>query len=118
MPASVGPFGAIPAGLEGTVGALFPPERHDYARQRQAVIAANTALQERELIKLTSLSAALAGTLRQRGVGDPTATLAAEAGIVVFRVAFERWVGDDNQRDLTCLIREALDELRAITAGT
>lgn len=82
------------------------------------VIAANAALQERELIGLTSLSAALAGTLRQRGVGKPAASLAAEAGIVVFRVAFERWVGDDNQRDRTCLNREALDELRAVTVDT
>ena len=47
---------------------------------------------ERELIKLASLAAALADALRRRGVADPAATLTAEAGIAVFKVAFERWV--------------------------
>ena len=35
-------------------------ERREYARQRQAVIAANAELRERELIKLAALAAALA----------------------------------------------------------
>src|SRR5260370_31659250 len=39
--------------------ALFQ-ERREGARQRQAVIAANAELQERELIKLASLASALA----------------------------------------------------------
>ena len=52
--------------------------------QRQAVIAANAELRERELIKLASLSAALADGLRRRGVPDPDASLAAEAGIAVY----------------------------------
>ena len=46
-------------------------ERREYARRRQAVIAANAELQERELIKLASLSAALADALRRRGVDGP-----------------------------------------------
>jgi len=40
-------------------------------RQRHTVIAANTELRERELIKLASLASALADTLRRRGVRDP-----------------------------------------------
>ncbi len=92
-------------------------ERREYARQRQAVIAANVELQERELIKLASLAAAIAGTLRQRGVADLAASLAAEAGIAVFRIGFERWVSETGQADLPQLIRESLDELKAVTAG-
>ena len=60
--------------------------------RRQAIIAANPELQERELIKLAALAAALADALRGRGVADPAASLAAEAGIAVFKVAFQRWV--------------------------
>jgi hypothetical protein len=41
----------------------------------------------------------------------------AEAGIAVFRIAFERWVQETNQRDLPELIRDSLDELKAVTAG-
>jgi hypothetical protein len=49
-------------------------------------------------------------------VKDPAASLTAEAGIAVFRVAFERWVDEPLSRDLAQLIRESLDELRAVTA--
>ena len=63
------------------------------------IIAANPELQERELIKLAILASALADALRERGVSEPAASLTAEAGIAVFRIAFERWVSDPDQRD-------------------
>ena len=114
-PDSAAPIDAVAAALEAA-GVLLQ-ERREYARQRQAVIAANAELQERELIKLASLASALAGALRQRGVGDPAASLTAEAGIAVFKVAFERWVSESSRPDLPQLIRESLDELKAVTAG-
>ncbi|MEV4420597.1 hypothetical protein AB0L40_11580 [Patulibacter sp. NPDC049589] len=52
-----------------------------------------------------------------RRVGDSRATLAAEAGITVFRVGFERWVDPGEQRPMPVLMREALQELRAVTAA-
>jgi AcrR family transcriptional regulator len=115
-PDSVAPIDAAAAALEAAAALL--QERREYARQRQSVIAANAGLQERELIKLASLASALADALRRRGVGDPAASLTAEAGIAVFRIAFERWIDETNQRDLSRLIRESLDELKAVTAGT
>jgi AcrR family transcriptional regulator len=115
-PDSAAPIDAVAGALE-VAGALLQ-ERREYARKRQAVIGANTELQERELIKLASLASALADGLRQRGVSDPAASLTAEAGIAVFKVGFERWVNETGQRDLPQLIRESLDELKAVTAGT
>ena len=47
----------------------------------------------------------------------PAASLTAEAGIAVFKVAFERWVSQPGQPDLPQLIRDSLDELRTVTAG-
>jgi len=114
-PDSAAPIDAIAAALEAAAARL--QERREYSRQRQAVIAANAELQERELIKLASLASALAGTLRRRGVRDPAASLAAEAGIAVFKIAFERWINQTSQQDLPQLIRESLDELKAVTAG-
>jgi AcrR family transcriptional regulator len=114
-PDSAAPIDAVVAALEAA-GALLQ-ERREYSRQRQAVIAANAELQERELIKLASLASAIAGALRRRGVTDPAASLAAEAGIAVFKIAFERWVNETSQPDLPRLIRESLDELKAVTAG-
>ncbi|MEU3464025.1 helix-turn-helix domain-containing protein [Streptomyces sp. NPDC006733] len=114
-PAAAAPIDAIASTLE-TVAAFFL-ERHEFARQRQAVIVANAELRERELVKLASLSAALAATLRRRGVQDPAASITAEAGIAVFKVGFERWVGSSGERTLADFLRESLDELKALTAG-
>ncbi len=116
-PVGTAPFDTVAAAVETlAASSTFQPEGRDKARQRQAVIAANPALQERELIKLASLSAALADALRVRGVGEPAASLAAEAGIVVFRVAFDRWVVDDEGRGLSHFVQESLSTLRAATA--
>jgi hypothetical protein len=43
--------------------------------------------------------------------------LTAEAGIAVFKVAFERWVNDTTGGDLPLVIRGSLEELKAVTAG-
>jgi AcrR family transcriptional regulator len=114
-PDSTAPLDAVAAALE-TAAALLE-ERRESARRRQTVIAANAELQERELIKLASLASAMADALRRRGVGEPAASLTAEVGIAVFRVAFERWINEPNQRDFPQFIRESLDELKAVTAG-
>jgi AcrR family transcriptional regulator len=114
-PDSAAPIDAIAAALEAAGTVL--QERRELARQRQAVIAANAELQERELIKLASLSAALASTLRRRGVKDPAASLTAEAGIAVFKIAFERWTSEPSPPDLPQIIRQSLEELKAVTAG-
>jgi AcrR family transcriptional regulator len=114
-PDSIAPIDAVGAALEAA-GTLLQ-ERREYARQRAAIIAANAELRERELIKLASLASAIADALRRRGVADPAASLSAEAGIAVFRIAFERWGDETNQRELPELIRDSLDELKAVTAG-
>jgi len=115
-PASLPPIDAVAAALAEVATVLFE-ERREFARQRQAIIAANSELQERELIKLASLASAVAGALRGRGVSDPAASLAAEAGIAVFRIAFERWTGEAGERPLAQLIQESVDELKLVTAG-
>jgi AcrR family transcriptional regulator len=93
--------------------AAMMQERRDFARQRAAAIAANPSLQERELLKLAALGAAAAAALRDRGVPEPTATLAAEVGVTVFKVAFEQWIGD--QPDFPACIRATLEGLKALT---
>ena len=119
-PAGLPPIDAVGASLETVADSLFE-ERRDRARQRQAIVVATPELQERELIKMATLSAAVADALRRRGVTDPGASLAAEAGVAVFRVAFQRWVGqaagDPGGQTLAQLIRQSLAELKAVTAG-
>jgi AcrR family transcriptional regulator len=114
-PESAAPIDAIAAALDAA-GALFE-ELGAGPRRRQAIITAHAELRERELIKLAGLATALADALRRRGVGDPAASLTAEAGIAVFKIAFERWVAEPDGPDLTRVLRAALDELKAVTAG-
>jgi AcrR family transcriptional regulator len=113
-PASASAMEAIGAALD--VAGTMLGQHHDYSRQRQSVIAANQELRERELVKMSTLAVALAEGLRRRGVPDPNASLAAEAGIAVFRVAFERWVTEPGDRELAQIMRESLEQLRTLTA--
>ncbi len=113
-PAITHPLDAVSLAIEAAAARL--QERRDYAQKRNAVIAANAELRERELIKLASLASAIAEELRRRGVTEPAASLTAEAGIAVFRVAFETWVDGSNEREFTEIIREFVEALRAVAA--
>ncbi|MGC5014529.1 TetR family transcriptional regulator [Streptosporangium sp. DT93] len=125
-PGSAPPMEIAAAALRAA--AVPMQERREQARRRQAVIAATPELQERELIKLASLSAALAEALRRRGVDDASAGLAAEVGIAVFKVAFLRWIeqaeqageqaGESGERDLARFIDESFAGLTTVIAGT
>jgi AcrR family transcriptional regulator len=108
------PIEALAASL--AAAGAFLQERHAFARRRQAVIAANVELQERELVKLATIAAALAGALRARGVEPAAASLAAEAAMAAFRVGFERWVAEGEERTLSELALDSLARLRAVTA--
>ncbi|MCW3049070.1 MAG: transcriptional regulator, TetR family [Solirubrobacterales bacterium] len=108
-PEAHAPRDAIAAGLQAVGGELQP--RREAQRRRAALIAAHPELQERELIKQASWSAALADTLQARGVAEPAARLTAKVAIAIVRVAFERWIDEANDRDLPHLIAEALDQI-------
>ena len=111
-PASMTAIEAVTVALVAA-GAVLD-ERRDMTRRRQAVIAANPSLQEREQIKYATLAADLAEALRGRGVQPSSAQLAADAGVAVFRAAFERWIDEHEHRDFGRLIRDTLDELAAV----
>jgi AcrR family transcriptional regulator len=111
-------FTPIDAAAEGLLAAAtMLQQREEFARQRAKIIAANVELQERELIKFASLSAACADTLRARGVTEPAASLTAEVAMAVFRTAFERWIDQAGGRDFPQLVRDSLEELTALTTG-
>ena len=113
-PESASPMQAVAAALERASSWFV--DRRTFARARQAVISSHSALTERELTKMARLATALAQALRERGVEEPAASLTAEAGVAVFRVAFERWTAPREKRPLDEIITEALGELRTITS--
>jgi hypothetical protein len=114
-PAAATPMDAVGAALEAA-GAMLQ-ENQDRARLRDAIVSGHPDLRERELIKLAAFASALAGALRDRGTPEPAASLAAETGIAVFRVAFARWISEHGQPDLPGILRESMAELRDVLAG-
>jgi AcrR family transcriptional regulator len=107
------PLAAVAASLDVT--GEFLGGRLAHSRRRQAVIAANPELRERELNKMARLADALAQGLRDRGSADPEARLAAEVGVAVFRTGFERWVTGPDDGDLAEVLRESLAQVRELT---
>jgi AcrR family transcriptional regulator len=116
-PAGVGPLAAVAEGLDAAAATLGELRR-EAVRQRQAVITDNPELRERELAKMGQWAAAVAEALRGRGVDDLQATLAAEAGMTVLRVALTRWATDaDDGPDLASVMRQSVAGLRSVAAS-
>jgi len=104
------------AGAAFETAAVVLQENPERVRLRDAIVSVNAELRERELIKLAALAAAVAGALRDRGVPEPAASLAAETGAAVFKVAFARWVGEPGQPDLPGIFRASMEEARGVLA--
>ncbi|HEX5193024.1 MAG TPA: helix-turn-helix domain-containing protein [Solirubrobacteraceae bacterium] len=115
-PAETAPIDVAAAGMRAAAAMI--QEGGDLPRRRAAIIAPSVELQERELIKLASMTALLAEQLRGRGIAEPAASLAAEAAVAAFKTGFARWLEDEPGRDLRQRIDESLDELRAVAAGS
>ncbi len=111
-PASATAMDAVSAAFEAA-GAVLQ-ENPERVRLRDAIVSANAELRERELIKLAALASAVAGALRDRGIPEPAATLAAETGVAVFKAAFARWISEQCQQDLPGIIRESMEALKGM----
>ncbi len=113
----------VPAGTDAlqtlltafaTAPEVFRPR--EFRQERAAVIAANPPLQERELIKLVSISEALISALLNRGCDQQTARLATDVGMAVARLAAERWTAAE-QADFAQVLSASAADLLAVTAG-
>lgn len=89
-------------------------ENRPFAEPRLAVIAATPALRERELAKAASLTEAVTEALRQRGVDDRLAVLAAQSGWAAFHQAAQAWI-DDPANDLNTHLSRSFDDLRTLS---
>jgi AcrR family transcriptional regulator len=111
-PKSQSPLDAVIIAYESTSD--FFEERRSFARKRSELIAGQPELQERELIKMMSLAAAITDVLKQRGTSASTATLVAETGAAIFRVGFEQWLQDPKDRVLAFHVRAARRQLEGV----
>jgi AcrR family transcriptional regulator len=113
--ADLAPIDLVAAGLRRAADMLG--ERRDFARRRARVITANPELRERDLVKNAEMAESLATALRDRGVDETTATLAAEAGTGAFRIALQRWTSASSDTALEDLVQESLTSLRSIVGA-
>ena len=98
-----------------TVEQLLEDNR-PFSLPRQQVIDRTPALQERELAKVAALAEALAVALRQRGVDEPLAALAAQTGMATFRYAVASWFADP-AGGLGVHLDRAFDELDGLASS-
>jgi AcrR family transcriptional regulator len=93
----------------GTAEEIFRPR--EFLLRRGRVIAANPALAERELIKLSSIADALAPAIERRGVEPDKARLIIDVVLAIHRHALPRWLAKPNTT-LSQLMAQSAAELR------
>lgn len=118
-PPDAGPLAAVASGLTQACRSMGPRNRELGPRLKTA-IAASTELQERDALKSVGMTAAMTAALRTRGVSDATAHLAAELGMLAFKLGYQRWsepVPGADPGELAPHALAALEELRAASAA-
>lgn len=115
--ATASPFEAVAHALDAAGREVFTLARRDFIASRQAVIAANPELREREALKNLRLTASMTDALRRRGVPDLTARVTAELAGLASTIAYERWSQSNTGEDFSKIARQALDDVQASTAS-
>jgi AcrR family transcriptional regulator len=92
------------------------PQQRATAGQRVLVVAANSELQERGLLKHARIARSISASLRERGADELTARLGAEVGLLAFTVAVERWMKAGNDVPFSLHAAAALSDLQVRAA--
>jgi AcrR family transcriptional regulator len=98
-------------------GVALTPRQRAKAAQRVLVVAANSELQERGLLKHARIAGSISAALRTRGTDELTARLGAEVGMLAFRIAVERWLAAGNDEPFPLHAAAALRDLRVRAAA-
>jgi AcrR family transcriptional regulator len=107
--------GCLQAAFAAAEVAMTPQQRAK-AAQRVLVVAANSELQERGLLKHARIARSISTALRERGADELTARLGAEVGMLAFSIAVERWMEADNDEPFPLHAAAALSDLQVRAA--
>lgn len=113
-PADATPMAAVAAGLERASGEMTSFNR-ELGPLLHAAIEANEELQNRAALKSIGMAAAMAEALARRGVAEAAAQVAAEIGVLAFKLGYARWADparDEDPGELAPYTRAAFAELR------
>ena len=114
-PPDATPTECLRAALAAAETAMTPRQRTK-AAQRVLVLAANTEVQERGLLKHVRIARSISTALRERGTDELTARLAAEVGMLAFSIAVERWLRTDNDEPFPIHAAAALNDVQTRAA--
>jgi AcrR family transcriptional regulator len=103
-------------GAFAVAGVAMTPQQRAKAAQRVQVVAANTEVQERGLLKHARIARSISAALRMRGADELTARLGAEVGMLAFTVAVERWMESGDDEPFPLHAAAALADLRVRAA--
>ena len=110
-------LGPLDAAVQAFTRAAAPVEDYpELARARRAIIDSSPDLQERDLLKMAAMTAAVAAALASRSTPRRDALFAAQAATAVFTTGVEEWARDP-ARGLADSIKDALGGLRAALAA-
>ncbi|WP_434441671.1 TetR/AcrR family transcriptional regulator [Lentzea sp. E54] len=111
-PATASPLEAVTCALDIAGREIYTSARREFVIRRQAVIAANAELAEREALKTERLGRAMVDALTRRGVPELTARVAAQLGTVASAIAYERW-SRTTDGDFSVIARQVVAEVEA-----
>lgn len=114
-PADATPLAAVRAGLERAASSMTPLHR-ELGPGLIAVSSGNPELQARNAAKQAGLTAAMSTALREHGVAEPLAAVAAGLGGLAFTQAYAAWIAGGDDHDLGELVRTALEQVHRATA--
>ena len=98
------------------IGVAITPRQRAKAAQRVRVLATNSEVQERGLLKHARIARSISTALRMRGADELTARLGAEVGLLAFSIAVERWLGADHDEPFPLHAAAALRDLQVRVA--
>jgi AcrR family transcriptional regulator len=107
--------GCLQAAL-AAAGAVMTPRQRAKAARRRLVVAANSEVQERGLLKHARVTQSVTAALRERGADELTARLGAEVAMLAFSVASDRWMQATDDEPFPPFADAALNDLRARAA--
>ena len=95
---------------------VMTPHQRVTAARRVLVVAANSELQERGLLKHARIANSITAALRKRGADESTARLGAEVSMLAFSVAFGHWMEANDDEPFPPFAAAALSDLQARAA--
>jgi AcrR family transcriptional regulator len=112
LPEPASPLEAVATALDA-LSETFGEDRREMGQRLRTVVEKSAELRERAAFKRSVLAEAVVGALHERGVREPSASLAADLGVRAFHGAYARWTESADGRPLKEFAREEFAGLRA-----